>query len=283
MSQELGQEPSLDGSVGPRRRNLEETDLKVIQRQCEAELAVSALDAVMADEDVDLAWQILSKAAENALAKDFCGRDETVGRACLWAPKKLGGRQGAHKAASKSFESCRLRRLRRLQRQLKQLQRQAELRSLRNSVGKALAALKAAHAELEGAFAWNAEAFAEAVDKLLEEAEQADEERRVLEWRADMASNTQKQAAWIKRKTDQQLAMSDSGLPRSFAEQAVHKAVHPVQRILGGAGRCERGASQDPAAPGARRAPSAAGLADRLEWKRSARICTGNGRPRARP
>ena len=172
------------------------------------------------------AWELLSEAAEDALAQCQSSDASTVKRASQWVPRQVSQQRKKCRHA----ESFLLRRLRRLQRQIKQLQRQPEA-TLRRKVQLGLEALQGTFHKLDGAHAWNAESFAAVVDELVCATEQQERANCLLEWKAAMACSVQKQAAWIKRKADQEIAVRAPASTQAGSQQNLLKAVRPTTKI----------------------------------------------------
>ena len=186
--------------------------------------SAKAFSDALSAKQVDVAWQLLSDAAEAALfalREDEHHYRDAVPRSALWSPRR--GRD-VHKASAPR-ESVLLVRLRRLQRRMEHLRRVPADGPLRANVARDLYVLGATFPALLEFSVDDCAAALRMVNELVHAQATSEKQLAVSSWRAGLADNMCAQRAWIRRRTT--LEDDAHAVPTPVASLGARVAAHP--------------------------------------------------------
>ena len=216
---------SVRGGCGPRRAVVTEEAASAATRFHERWKPEDFASAV-AEADVNLAWQLLSDAAEFALCADVRG---CVPRSEEWSPTQVvhGPR------AARMPESVELRRLRRLLRRLHHLRAHPEDWQLRQNLVRGARDLIRRTPVLHGMSVHSALDYLETVDGLVQSMDADESAQRLRRWRDTMAVDRCAQRKWVKQQA--QLRKEFNRSDRSaFVHGSKLHSIHPAATLKQG-------------------------------------------------
>ena len=174
-------------------------------------------EQALAQEDTNLAWTMLSDAAELALATG----EEAAGhrRSLAWEPQKC--EQQSHKPSCNGHESDSLRLLRRISAQLRRLRVQPHVGGLRLSLSKGFAKLRRIFSDLPFISLDDLDPVIEWIERLTEDLSAQEKEAVIHVWRERTVSNPVMASSWVKRKAQE-------ALTAEAPKEDIHKHQGPV-------------------------------------------------------
>ena len=208
----------------PQVRNLSQTETNQVAANFAQVWREQDFQQAVAQNDINLAWTMLSEVAESAL---MAGEEAEGHRRSLpWEPQP--GEQHSHKPTVDGHESESLKLLRRLSAQLRQFKVQPHVGGLKRSLARGFAKLRRIFCDLPFISFEDVDPILEWTDRLIEDLTVQEKEAVLHVWRERTASNPAVATSWVKRKAQEALnaeAQKD--------DVSKHKGpVHPATLLL---------------------------------------------------